>query len=117
MDGGGEGPPIPRGLGGKPFAGPGPFEPPELGGEMSWPRLIGNGPPSPYLDMLDNQSFPPYRSWRYKCISITGTERERRKAISGHGTESCWRAATFWMASELASRWGAGRGSNVGSFQ
>lgn len=43
MDGGGDGPPTLRGPGGKPpfmF----PTDPPESGGDMSWPRLLGYGP-------------------------------------------------------------------------
>lgn len=71
---------MPRGLGGKPFVGPGPFDPPELGGDMSCPRLFGNGPPSPYLDMFDNWSYPPID------IGDTGASRlneERRKNMEG----------------------------------
>jgi hypothetical protein len=57
MDGGGDGPPTLR-LGGKPFIMP--LEPPEFGGDISWPRLLGYGPSFwLYLDMLEDHSFPP----------------------------------------------------------
>jgi hypothetical protein len=61
IDGGGDGPPALREPGGNPFMAP--LDPPEFGGEMSWPRLFVYGPSLSkfwYFDMPDHaESLPP----------------------------------------------------------